>query len=472
MDTIKTKLSELFFKTFHEQADTFAEMPKSGSSRRYFRIGSKSYGVIGTYNADLKENNAFYNYTQKFLNHGINVPKIFAFSPEQDIYLQEDLGNTTLFDIVKEYDTFNDYLLNLYKETINQLITVQIQAGKNINYDEAYPRSEYDKQSMMWDLSYFKYMFVKPADISFDEQLLENDFNTLADFLITADKEYFMYRDFQSRNIMIKNHHIYFIDYQGGRKGALQYDLASLLYDAKANIPEDTRTELKNYYLENISERINIDKTIFDKHYYGFSLIRIMQAMGAYGYRGLIEKKQHFIDSIPFAMKNVQTLLQNNILDIKIPELLSVLEKISTSKKLHEISGNKKTLKITVRSFSYMRGYPYDKTGNGGGFVFDCRFLENPGRLEQFKDLCGKDKAVIDFLEDRKETNIFLQNVQNLVFPAIEKYKNNNFTNISIDFGCTGGQHRSVYFAEKFSEALMQIPDIELVLEHTNKLIK
>ncbi len=467
---IEDKLKQLFTKTFKQEISSFVKLPKSGSSREYIRITSKNFSVIGAYNSDLKENNAFIKFSKTLKNNEIRVPQIFAYSPNDFIYLQEDLGETTLFSILNiqnNNNDFNDYHKSLYKKVILQLIYLQTQAGRQIDFSIAYPRKEFDKQSMQWDLNYFKYMFVKITEIQFDEQLLENDFNTLIDFLLTANTEFFLFRDFQSRNIMVKNNEIYFIDYQGGRKGALHYDLASLLYDAKAKIPEKIRTELKNFYKENLNEYVNIDSELFDKYYYGYSLLRIMQAMGAYGYRGLFEGKKHFVQSIPIALNNLKYLLKNNVLDIETPELTRVLNEITKSEKLLKISPNDDKLDVTIKSFSFLRGYPYNKTGNGGGFVFDCRFLDNPGRIDEYKPLCGKDKPVIDFLENIGEVFDFLTNTDKIISTAIDKYIDRKFTNLTIDFGCTGGRHRSVYCAEKTAEKLMKNKNINVIIEHT-----
>lgn len=468
---IHENIKTLFLKIFKENITTISRLPQSGSSRIYYRIKSKNHSVIATYNPDKKENTAFFHLSEIFKKNKIYVPGIYASDTEKMLYLQEDLGNETLFERVlkdKKSNKFSDELIELYKKTINQLVNLQINISNKINYSLCYPRAEFDRQSIMWDLNYFKYNFLKFTDVTFDEQLLENDFNKFAYFLRTADCQYFLYRDFQSRNIMLHNNNIYFIDYQGGRKGALQYDLASLLYDAKADIPKNIRKELLTYYLKTAKKLIKINENKFIKYFYAYALIRIMQAMGAYGYRGLFEKKQHFTDSIPYGLKNLAEILPETEILSKLPELKKITKHLIESKKLKNIIKNNK-LKVVIKSFSYKRGIPYDNSGNGGGFVFDCRFIENPGKIEKYKKLCGKDKEVINFLEKLNETHNFLNSIKNIISSAIKNYQSINFKNIAVNFGCTGGQHRSVFFAEKTAEFLTNNFDINVELIHTEQ---
>lgn len=469
---MQNKISEnsknLFFKTFNEEPLKYKKLPASGSSRIYYRISSKKKSVIASYNEDKKENTAFIGLSEIFKKNNINVPEIYAADIEHNIYLQEDLGNETLFNKILTIRTGNDFqeeLIKLYKKVVEQLANLQIKVSNKVDYSICYPRKAFDKQSIMWDLNYFKYNFLKFTEVHFDEQLLENDFIRFTDFLLSADCSYFLYRDFQSGNIMLHNKKIYFIDYQGGRKGALHYDLASLLYDAKANIPENIREEIKIHYLKYLKNNLNIDSYDFDKHYYAYVMVRIMQAMGAYGYRGFFERKKQFLESIPYALKNLNLILEKENIPIEIPELRKVLKTVSKSKKLQNISNKKLTVK--VNSFSYRKGIPEDETGNGGGFVFDCRFINNPGRIEKYKHLCGKDKEVIDFLENLNEANDFFSSIKDIIFAVVKNYQLRNFKNLTVNFGCTGGQHRSVFFAEKTAEFLRDNFDINIELIHT-----
>jgi len=471
-DTEKEKkLFTLFSNWFSEKANSISALSPSGSPREYYRITGKDISAIGVFNPDKKENIAFLEFSKHFLSKGLKVPQIFATDPESNIYLIQDLGNTTLYSYLSEKrinENFPPDLIPYYKKAIKQLQLFQISASKDLDYSICYPRSSFDRQSIMWDLNYFKYYFLKLAKISFDEQLLENDFSLLCNFLLQADNNYFLYRDFQSRNIMLHNEELYFIDYQGGRKGALQYDIASLLYDAKADIPQQLREELLEYYINIISKLAGINKNKFLEYYYGFVLIRILQAMGAYGYRGYYERKEHFLKSIPFALNNLAWILNNISIPVKLPALISVLKRMVESEKLtkYEVVKTPASLTVTINSFSFMKGIPEDKTGNGGGFVFDCRAINNPGRYQQYRSKTGKDKEVIDFLETQSEINKYLQNVYTLVDQSVDDYQERKFTNLMVNFGCTGGQHRSVYCAEQLKKHLREKYNVRIILNH------
>ena len=390
---------------------------------------------------------------------------------ENNSYLLEDLGDRTLFDLVQEAkntEPFNKELLAYYHEAIDDLVKFQLEAGKDLDYSVCYPRPVFDRQSISWDLNYFKYNFLKLAGIEFDEQGLEDDFQTLMNFLIEEKMEFFMYRDFQARNIMIHENRPYFIDYQGGRKGPLQYDLASLLFQVKAEIPFEIREDLLNYYIEKARQIISIDAVSFTKYYYGFAMLRTLQVMGAYGFRGLFERKAHFITSLALAGRNIKWLSDNAELGIEIPELDLVLNEIInrfTSDKRDELAGHK-GLKITLFSFSYKKGMPLDLTDNGGGFLFDCRILPNPGRLREYKELTGQDKEVQDYLEDQDEVKSFLSSVNTIIEQSVNNYLTRGFSDLMVNFGCTGGQHRSVFCAEKTKLFLEQNFPVEVDLVH------
>jgi len=468
-------LISIFIKWSGENPYKITPLPQSGSSRKYYRIKSLNFIAIGVENTDRKENIAFLEFTKHFLNKKINVPKIYIEDLENNVYLLEDLGDTTLFEFIKEKrknGKFPSKLKNVYKRVLSELPLLQVKASKGLPYQHCYPRSSFDKQSMMWDLSYFKYYFLKLAQIDFEEQALEDDFQTFTDYLLTADMDFFLYRDFQSRNIMLKGEEIYFIDYQGGRKGALQYDLASLLYDAKAAIPDEIRDELLDYYIEELEKHLDTDSKEFKTYYFGYVLIRIMQAMGAYGFRGFYEKKAHFLASIPFAIKNMEGILKKLDLPIKLPTLIPVLNKLVNSEKLKQIGTDRKKLTVSINSFSYKRGIPIDETGHGGGFAFDCRALNNPGRYEQYKQLTGKDLKVIEFLEKESEVHEFIKNVKGIVEISINKYLERDFSSLMINFGCTGGQHRSVYMGEYFANYIKNKYNVKVVLRHREQEMK
>jgi hypothetical protein len=335
-----------------------------------------------------------------------------------------------------------------------------------LNYDVSYPRSTFDRQSIAWDLNYFKYYFLRLAGIPFNEQALEDDFDRLANFLLKAEGNYFMYRDFQSRNIMLRGGQPFFLDYQGGRKGALQYDIASLLYDAKADLPPALRQELLDLYLVKVGELIPLDREAFLQHYYPYVYIRIMQALGAYGFRGFYERRTHFLQSVPFALKNLRWLLHNVKLPVELPTLMGAFNSMLASDKLRGLASEADKLTIRIMSFSFHRGMPQDETGHGGGFVFDGRSLPNPGREERFKALTGRDAPVIEYLDREQSVHQFLASVMSLVDASVANYQQRGFKNLMVSFGCTGGQHRSVYLAEQLAKRLRGRNGVEVLVRH------
>ena len=445
-------------------------LPSSGSERRYYRIETSGIPVIGVFNDDRKENEAFYSFTNHCLKLGLPVPEILAISEKDPVYLLSDLGDQTLFGFLSEIRTnqvdFPEEIKSLYHKVINWLPRFQIEAGKELDYSKCYPRPAFDRQSMMWDLNYFKYYFLKLAKIPFDEQKLEDDFATLTDFLLTAEREYFMYRDFQSRNIMLVGSEPWFIDYQGGRKGPLQYDIASLLYDAKAAIPESIRQELLLYYLNELNKYIKVDRDQFIQLYDGFVLIRILQAMGAYGFRGYYENKPHFLQSIPFAVLNLEYLLVHHRLPPNVPMLTSVLEQIIANPDFRHYQAKENSLGVSVFSFSYKNGIPKDNKGNGGGFTFDCRALPNPGKFDEYKLYTGKDQPVIEFLQKEPSVDEFLNHAFAIVDQSVKKYIERNFSSLVVSFGCTGGQHRSVFCAEALARHIRSKFSVTVELIH------
>jgi len=462
------KLIALFENWANEKLLKIYKLPASGSYRQYYRISGSTKTCLGVYNNDAKENLAFIEFSKHFYNLNLNVPIIYAVNQDDNIYLIQDLGDITLFEKLKSIKENNNSvteILGLYKTVIKDLPKFQITGGEKLNYEYCYPRKKFDKQSMMWDLNYFKYYFLKLAQIPFDEQILEEDFELFTDFLLKSDSNYFMYRDFQSRNIMLYDNKPFYIDYQGGRKGALQYDLASLLYDAKADLTHEIREELLEFYLDELGEYIKVEREEFKSFFYGFVLIRILQAMGAYGFRGFYENKTVFLQSIPYAIQNLNYVLNKFNFPVQTKILSDILSKLSESEKL-KIIINKQKLKIKINSFSYKKQLPSDTSGNGGGFMFDCRALPNPGRIEFFKELNGKDKAVIDYLETEISVNRFIENAFNIVSISINNYIERGFDNLMISFGCTGGQHRSVYCAEKLNAMISEKFNIQSEIKH------
>ena len=468
----KEQLISIYENWAGEKAEEFSQLPKSGSYREYYRLKSHTKKALAVYNADRKENEAYLEFSRHFNELNLPVPSVLSEDINNNIYLIEDLGDRTLFSLIEKLrsdEGSREKITTIYKKVIDTLPLFQVNAGKGLNYKFCYPRAQFDKQSMMWDLNYFKYYFLKLGKIPFDEQELETDFNKFTEYLLSADCSYFLYRDFQSRNIMIKDGEPYFIDYQGGRKGALHYDLASLLFDAKAELSPETRTELLDYYISVIKKYTSINDTEFVQMFYGYVLIRILQAMGAYGFRGFYERKEHFLKSIPPAIENLSWLLNNVRLPIEIPHLISSLEKIVDSTELKQFRDSTqpyKQLEVSIFSFSYMQSIPQDYSGNGGGFVFDCRAIHNPGRYDEYKHLTGKDEEVKKFLREKTDVGDFLSNIYCIVKQSVDQYIDRKFKHLMVSFGCTGGQHRSVYCAEQLAEFLRGIPGINVNLRH------
>ena len=465
-------LSALFDQWCGEEITSIDKMPASGSPREYYRIVGTKSQAIGAINMDREENHAFIEFSRHFHTKGLAVPEIYLVDLDNDAYLQEDLGEMALFDYifqVREGASFPDDLTGLYKKVLTELQKFQIPGSKGLDFSACYPRASFDRQSMQWDLSYFKYYFLKLANIPFNEQKLEDDYNTLIEYLLAQDTGYFLYRDFQSRNIMLRNNEPCFIDYQGGRRGALQYDVASLLYDSKADIPPGIREELLEHYISELRQYPEVKQEAFRESYYAYVLIRIMQAMGAYGFRGFYEKKTHFLQSIPYALNHIKWILENVTIPIEIPTLLNVFEKLLTAPRLERFrdkEGRKSTLTVSINSFSYKHGLPDDPNGHGGGYVFDCRVITNPGRQEQYKSLSGKDDAVRDYLDQQPDASEFLSSVNALVDMSVDKYEDRSYSHLMVSFGCTGGQHRSVYCAEKLLEHLRESQNVQITLWH------
>ncbi len=454
-------LKQLFERHFHSLADRAQQLQGElgGSGRKIMRLSSDKFSAIGILYDVREENVAFLEFSRHFRRHGLPVPEIYAEDLDHGAYLEEDLGNTTLFEFLsghREGATIGPEAVAAYRKVVAVLPRFQIEAGRDLNYKVCYPRSSFDRQSIAWDLNYFKYYFLRLAGIPFNEQALEQDFGRLTKFLLSATRDYFLYRDFQSRNVMWRGGQPFFLDYQGGRKGALQYDIASLLYDAKADLPPELRQQLLDHYLDSLAGFVDLDRSAFMQYYYAYVYVRIMQALGAYGFRGFYERKEHFLQSVPYALKNLRWLLHNIELPIALPTLLEAFKSMVASDKLQGLVSEFEPGKLTVRvfSFSFHRGLPQDDSGNGGGFVFDGRSLPNPGREERFRTLTGKDAPVIDYLNQQESVHQFLADAMSLVDASVTAYQRRGFKHLMVSFGCTGGQHRSVYLAEQLAKHL------------------
>jgi aminoglycoside/choline kinase family phosphotransferase len=467
MDVLKRLFEQHFRCTAERVIPVQGELGASG--RQIVRLKAGPYSAVGVLYSVREENQAFLSFSRHFRSRGLPVPEIYAEDLNAGAYLEEDLGSTTLFEYLglhRQGVSIELEAKEAYQKAIAFLPRFQIEAAAGLDYSVCYPRAAFDRQSISWDLNYFKYYFLRLAGVAFNEQALEDDFTRLTDFLLTAKSDYFLYRDFQSRNVMLRDGEPYFIDYQGGRKGALQYDVASLLFDAKADLPPAMRQLLLDHYLDCLSQYIPVERASFISHFYAFVYVRIMQAMGAYGYRGFFERKTSFLASVPYALKNLAWLEENVELPIKLPELMKALKAVAGSEKLKDLAAPQGGLTVRISSFSFHREPPVDPSGNGGGFIFDARSLPNPGRQGQFRRLTGKDASVIEYLEQEESVRQYLSSVFALVDSSVAEYRRRGFTSLMVSFGCTGGQHRSVYLAEQLARRLRYVDGVDVELRH------
>ncbi len=454
----------LFKNYFNIEPETINALPRSGSARQYVRFSHGIHSALVVFNLNNYENEAFFSFTNHFINCKIRVPKILAIHSDRQHYLIEDLGPVSLYDVtIPLKGQLTNTVKNLYSTVLTDLIQIQVKAGANIDYALCYPVQSFDRQAIMWDLNYFKYNFLKLAGVDFDEYRLEKDFETLADYLTHNQLEGFMFRDFQSRNILLKDNEPYYIDYQGGRRGPLLYDVASLLYQARAQFSEALRDELFEVYLEELQKYYAFNKHLIYKQFKKFALIRTLQVLGAYGFRGFFEKKPHFIDSIPFAIQNLSQLIHSGSIEISLPSITEISHQLNITQ--IKVS-DPEILTILVYSFSYRKGIPGDPSGNGGGFVFDCRGVNNPGQFAEYQHLTGKDQPVIDFFKDKSRIDTFLHDIIQTVTPSIDTYLQRGFKHLMVSFGCTGGQHRSVYCAQNFAEYVHNNFPVKVILCH------
>ena len=473
MSNIILSIQQLFTACLSANADSIETLPASGSNRAYYRIKSGDITYIATYNSHVAENESFFYLSKHFLDKGINVPAVLAISEDRTIYIQEDVGRDNLLEVLQKEGT-TDTTLGLFKQSLSLLAKLQIEGDKGLDYDKCLVK-RFSKEAILNDLLYFKYYFLDTLNKTYNKEALSKDFEILSTYLSNTAEEHFMFRDFQSRNIMVKEGQVYFIDFQGGMKGPLQYDVASLLWQAKANLSKEWKDELLHHYItaanEYLPTPINTEK--FISQYNGFVLIRLLQVLGAYGFRGLFERKAHFISSIPFGLQNLQFFIQNYTLNIPLPELNNVLNIVSDNEIINRfmpVKANEQTpLMVHINSFSYRVGIPADESNNGGGFVFDMRGILNPGRFEDCKHLTGLDKPVQEFLANQTKMPAFLNSIWSTIDITIEDYLSRGFESLQINFGCTGGQHRSVYAAEQTAKYLQEKYNLKVVLKNRNR---
>lgn len=459
------QLIQLFSDLTGKTNPAIEALPTSGSNRKYYRLQSDNISLIGVHGESIEENHAFICLARHFRDRGLNVPEVLAVSDDEIFYLQQDLGDTILFDFIKGgrlTGVFSHQEKELLHKTISALADFQVKGAQELDFNVCYPLSDFNNRSVMWDLNYFKYSFLKTTGMDFREDLLENDFEKLAGILLEDKSDTFMYRDFQSRNVMLVDNTPYFIDFQGGRKGPIYYDVASFLWQAKANFPSELREDLIKTYVASLSKYKQVDETEFHNRLRQFVLFRTLQVLGAYGFRGYFEKKPHFIQSVPFALNNLRELLSERFSEY--PYLETILREMVNLQQFADT--RKRELEVRVYSFAYKKGIPNDVSGNGGGYVFDCRAINNPGKFERYSNVTGLDEPVIKFLEDDGEMVDFLDNIYPLVDRHVKRYMERNFTNLMISFGCTGGQHRSVYAAQHVAEHIHKKFGVKVSLVH------
>ncbi len=468
---ITEDLQKLYQTYTGASAETITELPSSGSNRRYFRLkGDRT--LIGVYGTSIEENDSFLYMADHFRKAGIPVPEVYCMSDDKFCYLQEDLGDVLLFNAIEKgrlTSVFSEEEKDMLRKTVRLLPVIQFAGADGFDFSRCYPQPEFNQRSILWDLNYFKYCFLKATGMEFQEDRLEDDFQKMSDVLLRSSSATFMYRDFQSRNVMLREGEPWLIDFQGGRKGPFYYDVASFLWQAKARYPESLRRELLEEYLEALRKYKPIDEAYFYSQLRHFVLFRTLQVLGAYGFRGYFEKKPHFIQSVPYAIENLRELLKEEYPEY--PYLCWVLRELTRLKQFTD-DLKKRQLTVRVMSFAYKKGIPNDPTGNGGGFVFDCRAVNNPGKYERYKPFTGLDEPVIRFLEEDGEIVGFLEHACALVDASVKRYMERGFTHLSVCFGCTGGQHRSVYSAQHLAEHLNRKFGVKVELMHREQNIE
>ena len=468
---VQKNLLQLYAEYTGQEADSIIELPSSGSNRRYFRLlGNPT--LIGVSGTSVEENRAFLYMAQHFKKKGLPVPTVYYRSADDRFYLQEDLGNTLLFDAIekgRKSSVFDEEERQLLKQTITLLPDIQFIGADGFDFSHCYPQPEFNRRSILWDLNYFKYCFLKATGLEYQEDRLEDDYQKMADVLLRSTSATFMYRDFQSRNVMVRDGKPWLIDFQGGRKGPVYYDVASFLWQAKANYPKELREELLDDYLHALQRYQPMDEKYFRSQLRHFVLFRTLQVLGAYGFRGYFEKKPHFIQSVPFAIENLRGLLREDYPEY--PYLNQLLRELTQLKQFTD-DQQRRILEVKVFSFAYKKGIPNDPSGNGGGFVFDCRAINNPGKYERYNHFTGLDEPVIHFLEEDGEITTFLNHAYQLVDASVKRYMDRGFSNLMVSFGCTGGQHRSVYSAQHMAEHIHQKFGVKVSLIHREQNIE
>ncbi len=462
-------LIELYKQRFGSVPVSITEIPRAVSARRYFRIAGTEGTLIGTYSPDPKETNAFLYFTDHFRALGIHVPEIIARSDDGLYYLQDDLGDNRLHELVtgRKSSSLSQELINFYRSALGQIVRMQVEGHAGIDYSVCVPRPAFDQRSIMWDLNHFKYYMLKVSGLPFDENALEEGFLQLAGYVGSLPANYFMFRDFQTRNIMIKDREIYLIDYQGGRQGPLQYDVASLIFEGKANLTASDRSILLESYLDILGDHIQFSRDEFMAAFPAVSLVRMLQALGAYGLRGIVEKKAVFLQSIPMGLHIMGELVEESSNEALSSYMRKLLTQLAETAEKYPVSPEPfPGLTLSINSFSYRKPLPDDLTGNGGGFVYDCRFLNNPYHVDELREHTGLDRKLETFFKADEKVEPFISTIKSQLEQAISQYKEKGYKNLMVSFGCTGGRHRSVFTARRIAEWGRQFADVRVIENH------
>ena len=466
------RLEALFRSYTGVAAENCLRLSPSGSRRSYYRLTAGNISLIGVAGTDKDENRAFITIARHFRSKGLRVPEVLAVSRDGMYYLQQDLGDRLLYDALAEARAAGAYgplERDLLLRAMAALPALQVAGAQGLDFSVCYPTQSFDARTVDFDLNYFKYCFLKPSPVEFNEERLQDEFEALKADLLSEDADYFMYRDFQARNIMLHEGDLWFIDFQGGRRGPLYYDVASFVWQARARYPQELKDELVDTYLDALEAYIPVDREAFRKRLRIFVLFRTLQVLGAYGFRGRIEKRAHFLESIPYALENLRELLAEPF--AAYPYLSAVLAALArTGPGIPPPPDG--LLHVHIYSFSFKKGVPEDLSGNGGGYVFDCRSVHNPGKYERFRTMTGLDREVQEFLESDGEVFTFLGHVFPLVDAHVERFVSRGFSHLQVSFGCTGGQHRSVYCAEHLAQHLKEKFDVDIHLVHRERGIE
>ena len=463
------RLRLLFTETFSVEPLSMAPITGSASTRQYYRIANGDISCVGVIGSNINENKTFLYLARHFHSQGINVPKVLSVSDDSAVYLLEDLGTVTMYDRYSQSGKLDDdtqKVEELLCRTMASLPKIQFEGARGLDFTKCFSVKRFDTRLVMFDLNYFKYCFLKPSGLGFNEVALQDDMERFArDLICESETPTFLYRDFNSRNVMAVNGELYFIDFQGGMQGPIYYDVASFVWHARSRYPKELKERMLRSYFDALAEYIPVNEALFREQLRKYVLFRSLQVLGAYGFRGLVEQKANFVVGIPAAISALKEILETPF--DEYPCLMEVLGALTSLPRFAPQNTPDGVLEVKVCSFSFKKGLPQDLSGNGGGYVFDCRSIHNPGRYQPYKALTGKDEPVIRFLEDDGEILQFLEHVYGVVDPHVETYASRGFTSLMVSFGCTGGQHRSVYCAEHLAHHLAsKYPNVRVRLSH------